>query len=92
MGIASLLHHFDAAKQYHADSPLGMSPIFRNREILMLRRSVRVIYPWETDPVAQKCVMKLTGVPPHVVELAALEELKVTLGRLQPEILMASKN
>ncbi|KAI2511613.1 hypothetical protein MHU86_2867 [Fragilaria crotonensis] len=64
-----------------------MSPIFRNREILMLRRSVRVIYPWETDPVAQKCVMKLTGVPPHVVELAALEELKVTLGRLQPAIL-----
>ena len=31
--------------------------------------------------------MKLTGVPPHVVERAALEELKVMLGRLQPAIL-----
>ena len=87
MGIASLLHHYDAAKQYHSDSPLAMSPIFRDRDILLLQQSVRVIYPWETDPIAQKCVMKLTGVPPHVVELAALEELKVTLGRLQPAIL-----
>ena len=87
LGIASLLHHFDTAKQYHGDSPLGMSPIFRNREFLSLRRCVRVIFPWETDPIAQRCIMKLTGVPPHVVELAALEELKVTLGRLQPAIL-----
>lgn len=87
MGIASLLHHFESAKQYHDDSPLGMSPIFRNQAFLSLRRFVRVIYPWETDPIAQRCIMKLTGVPPHVVELAALEELKVKLGKLQPAIL-----
>jgi hypothetical protein len=87
LGIASLLHHFDSAKLYHGDSPLGMSPIFRDQGFLSLRRSVRVIYPWENDPIAQRCIMKLTGVPPHVVELAALEELKVTLGRLQPAIL-----
>jgi hypothetical protein len=30
--------------------------------------------------------MKLTGVPPHVVQLAALEQVKASIGELQPAI------
>ena len=65
-GIASMLHHFDAANEFYTNSPLAMSPIFRKQEFIELRDSVRVVYPWENDSIAQKCVKKLTGVPPHV--------------------------
>ena len=63
-----------------------MSPVFRRQEFVDLRGFVRVVYPWDNDSVAQRCVMKLTGVPPHVVQLAALEQLKVSIGELQPAI------
>lgn len=85
-GLASILHHFDAAKTFHSSSPLAMSPVFRRQEFVELRGFVRVVYPWDNDSVAKRCVMKLTGVPPHVVQLAALEQLKVSIGELQPAI------
>ena len=49
--------------------------------------SARVLYPWENDSIAQKCVMKLTGVPPHVVQLAAIEQIKTIVSEIQPGVL-----
>ena len=86
-GIASMLHHFDAANEFHTNSPLAMSPIFRKQELIELRDSVRVVYPWGNDSIAQKCVMKLTGVPPHVVQLAAIEQIKTIVSEIQPGVL-----
>ena len=51
-GIASMLHHFDAANEFHTNSPLAMSPIFRKQEFIELRDSVRVVYPGENDSIA----------------------------------------
>ena len=82
-GIASMLHHFDAANEFHTNSPLAMSPVFRKQEFIELRDSVRVVYPWENDSIAQKCVMKLTGVPHHVVQLAAIELIKTIFTEVQ---------
>ena len=87
-GIASMFHHFDAANEFHTNSPLAMSPIFRKQEFIELRDSVRVVYPWENDSIAQKCVMKLTGVPPHVVQLAAIEQIKTIVSEIQPGVLV----
>ena len=83
-----MLHHFDAANEFHTNSPLAMSPIFRKQEFIELRDSVRVVYPWENDSIAQKCVMKLTGVPPHVVQLAAIEQIKTIVSEIQPGVLV----
>ena len=84
-GLASLLHHFDAAIHYYGvtandnvvrdnasvvPSPLSLSPVFQNKIILNLKQSVKVIYPGDaTDDVSQQCIMRLTGIPPHVVQL-----------------------
>jgi hypothetical protein len=65
----------------------GCHQFFRNQAFLSLQRCVRVIYPWETDPIAQRCIMKLTGVPPHVVELASSRELKMNAGTIATSII-----
>ena len=91
-----MLHHFDAANEFHTNSPLAMSPIFRKQEFIELRDSVRVVlvlaYPWEDDSVVvQRCVMKLTGVLHHVVELVAIEHIKVIVSEIQPGVLEGIK-
>jgi len=63
--------------------PLAVSPIFRTQEFIELRDSVRVVYPWENDRIAQKCIMKLTRVPSHVVQLAAIEQIKTIVSEVQ---------
>ena len=70
-----MFHHTDTANElHHTNSPLAMSPIFRKQEFIELWDSVIVVFPWENDRIAQRCVMKLTGVPPHVVQLAAADQ------------------
>ena len=69
-------------------SPLNLSPVFRNRQIVVeLKGHVRVIYPWEeeedngsTGSISQQCVMRLTGIPPHVVQLAQIKQLQGLAG------------
>ena len=84
-----MLHHFDVANEFHTNSPLAMSPIFRKQEFIELRDSVRVVYPWENDSIAQrnKRVMKLTRVPHHVVQLAAIELIKTIFSEIQLGVL-----
>ncbi|KAI2513130.1 hypothetical protein MHU86_1168 [Fragilaria crotonensis] len=100
-GLASVLHHFDEGKRYHgadnADptnatsahplSPVCLSPVYRSRKIGALKARVRVVYPWETDDVSKKCVMRLTGIPPHVVHLAQMRQLQESMATMPPMIL-----
>jgi hypothetical protein len=78
-GLVSLLHHIEMAKYHHGangltndcpdncPSPLNLLPVFRNKEeILGLKDYVRVIYPWDSDKSLEQCIMRLTGIPPHV--------------------------
>ena len=75
---------------------LQCRPVFRKQEFIELRDSVRVVlvlaYPWEDDSVVvQRCVMKLTGVLHHVVELVAIEHIKVIVSEIQPGVLEGIK-
>ena len=80
-----MFHHFDAANEFHTNSPFAMSPILRKQEFVESQDSVRVVYPWESDSIAQRCVMlKLTGVPPSVVQLSAIEQMKTIVSEIQP--------
>ena len=98
-GLASLLHHIEMAKYHHGangltndrpdncPSPLNLSPVFRNKEILGLKDYVRVIYPWDSDKSSEQCIMRLTGIPPHVVQLAQIKQLQESVANLSPQIL-----
>jgi hypothetical protein len=98
-GLASLLHHFDAAMHHHgvaisndcADrhaSSLLLSPALRSRKIIDLNAHVRVIYPWEgTDAFTEQCIMTLTGIPPHVVQLAQIKQLQEAVANISPIVL-----
>ena len=97
-GLASLLHHLDMAMHHHGantvndcpdtrQSPLNLSPVFRNKEILGLKDHVRVIYPWDSDKSSERCIMRLTGIPPHVVQLAQIKQLQESVANISPSIL-----
>jgi hypothetical protein len=76
-------------------SPLNLSPVFRNRQIVELKGHVRVIYPLEEEAsigdgsssISQRCVMRLTGIPPHVVQLAQIKQLQGLVASIRPKIL-----
>jgi hypothetical protein len=71
-----------------SSSPLRLSPIFRNRQIIALKKYVRVIYPGDTtDNISEQCVVRLTGIPPHVVQLAQMKHLQDSVASLSPKIL-----
>jgi hypothetical protein len=100
-GLASLLHHVDSAMHHHGasrhidasspadirQSPLSLSPVFRNKDILGLKDHVRVIYPWDSDKSSESCIMRLTGIPPHVVQLAQIKQLQESVASISPLIL-----
>ena len=74
-------------------SPLTLSPVFRNMEILGLKGHVRVIYPLEEEAsekdggISHRCIMRLTGIPPHVVQLAQIKQLQGLVESMKPKIL-----
>jgi hypothetical protein len=101
-GLASVLHHFDEGKHYHGAhiacdtttttnaellSPLCLSPVYRSRRIGELKSRVRVVYPWDTDDVSTRCVLRLTGIPPHVVQLAQMKQIQESMASMPPIIL-----
>ena len=110
-GLASVLHHLEQGKHYHAIttatanhtddaelstattnspqvlSPVCLSPVYRSKHIFELKSRVRVVYPWEADDVAKRCVMRLTGIPPHVIHLAQMKQMQELLASMPPLIL-----
>ena len=40
--------------------------------------------PWKNDSIALRCVLKLSGVPPHSVQLATLDQIKIIVSEIQP--------
>ncbi|KAI2507760.1 hypothetical protein MHU86_6656 [Fragilaria crotonensis] len=83
-----VLHEDDGDNARVAPSPLSLSPVFRNEMILNLKQYVKVIYPGDaTDDVSQQCIMRLTGIPPHVVQLAQIKQLQQSVASMRPTIL-----
>ena len=68
-------------------SPLCLSPVYRSRRIGELKARVRVVYPWETDDVSKRCVLRLTGIPPHVIHLAQMKQIQESMASMPPMIL-----
>ena len=82
MALASLCYHYEhLKKEMHEGCPLQSSAIYRDMP-QSVREVVRVAYPWnkteDTPP--------FTGVPPHILILAELEELKKVVMGLQNSI------
>ena len=72
VGLASHLHVRDELeKLYPPDSPIRCTTLFTSTEILELKKYVKVTMPWEEDGLAYA-----TGVPPHSIMLAQIEQLK----------------
>ena len=83
-GLASVLHHLDDIKDSHPpSSPLLHSELFRDASVPVLKSTVKVIYPWKDN----SRIVKLTGLPPHVIQLALSIEIKQMVAGLQGEIL-----
>jgi len=83
-GLACVYHFYDKVSGLHpATSPLFMSPAFRDDTMLALKDKVKVTYPWKDDSK----IVKLTGIPPHVKQLAMMAELKRMVGGMRDEIL-----
>lgn len=68
-------------------SPVCLSPVYRSKHIVELKSRVRVVYPWEADDVATRCVMRLTGIPPHVIHLAQMKQMQELMASMPPMIL-----
>ena len=82
MALATLCYHYEhLRKEMHEGCPLQSSAIYRDMP-QSVREVVRVAYPWnkteDTPP--------FTGIPPHILILAELEELKKTVMGLQNNI------
>ncbi|GFH50506.1 hypothetical protein CTEN210_06982 [Chaetoceros tenuissimus] len=72
VGLVSHLHVWnELEKIYLPDSPIRCTILFTSPEILDLKKYVKVTMPWEEDGLAYT-----TGVPPHSIMLAQIEQLK----------------
>ena len=82
IAVATLCYHSEhLKKEMHEGCPLQTSVVYRDipQSVLDL---VRVAYPWDkTEDTPQ-----FTGIPPHILILAELEELKKVVLGLQNNI------
>ena len=82
MAFATLCYHSEhLKKEMHEGCPLQTSVVYRDMPQSVLDL-VRVAYPWDkTEDTPQ-----FTGIPPHILILAELEELKQVVLGLQNNI------
>ncbi|KAL7550473.1 LOW QUALITY PROTEIN: hypothetical protein ACHAWF_014863 [Thalassiosira exigua] len=81
--FASICYSYEHLnKNLHQECPLRNAAVFRDIPDNIVR-CAQVRYSWNKTPDTPK----LTGIPPHVVQLAKLEELERTLTAAKDEIL-----
>lgn len=69
---------------YATNAAVRTTALYRSTSLADLNEFVKVSLPWEGDMTAY--LQKATGIPPHVVELALMEEIKGMVSRLVPEL------
>lgn len=72
VGLASHLYvREELENMYPSNSPIRCTTLFTSPTILELKKYVKVTMPWEDDGLVYA-----TGVPPHSIMLAQIEQLK----------------
>ena len=88
IGLASFLHHQEALEEiYKATGHVHQTALYRSTLIAALKEFVKVSVPWEGDMTAY--LQRATGIPPHVAELALMEEIKGMVSCLVPDLTVA---
>ena len=86
VGLACVLHHMENLQILRKDktSSMHLTGVYTSNEIAALSDQVVVRYPFEEKDFF---AIKLTGIPPHVAHLAAIEQMRGDFLRLGPSLL-----
>jgi hypothetical protein len=85
IGMACHLHHRLMLDEFYPnDSALWLTALYTSSEVKDLQNHVKVGFPW--DEKYSMYWEQPTGIPPYVIELAKLAELKTMVGEILPGV------
>ena len=84
VGLACHLHHRAQLEEYvSVSSQIHLMALYRSSSILSLKDFVKVHLPWKEGTTY---FQRATGIPPHVVCLAHLKEIKEAVDDIVPNV------